>query len=33
VSVAATAEYTPWALIFQRGGVRWRLAAAAPVLE
>jgi len=33
VSVAATAEHTPWALIFQRGGARWRLAAAAPVLE
>jgi hypothetical protein len=33
VSVAATAEHTPWALIFQRAGARWRLAAAAPVLE
>jgi len=33
VSVAATAEHTPWALVFQRGGARWRLAAAAPVLE
>jgi hypothetical protein len=34
VSVAATAGATPWALVFQRGGaVRWRLAAARPVLE
>jgi hypothetical protein len=33
VSVAATAEHTPWALIFQRAGARWRLAAAAPVFE
>ena len=33
VSVAATAEHTPWALTFQRGGARWRLAAAGPVLE
>ena len=33
VSVAATAEHAPWALTFQRGGARWRLAAAAPVLE
>jgi hypothetical protein len=33
VSVAATAEHTPWALTFQRTGTRWRLAAAAPVLE
>ena len=33
VSVAATAEHTPWALTFQRGGsARWRLTAAAPVL-
>src|SRR5882672_7995104 len=33
VSVAATAEHAPWALTFQRGGARWRLAAASPVLE
>ena len=33
VSVAATANHTPWALTFQRGGsARWRLTAAAPVL-
>jgi hypothetical protein len=32
VSVAATAEHTPWALTFQRGGARWRLVAAGPVL-
>jgi hypothetical protein len=32
-SIAATAEHTPWALTFQRGGSRWRLAAAARVLE
>ncbi len=32
VSVAATAERTPWALTFQRGGARWRLVAAGPVL-
>jgi len=32
VSVAATAAHTPWALTFQRGGARWRLAAAGPVL-
>ena len=33
VSVAATAEQTPWALTFQRGGgARWRLIAAGPVL-
>ena len=32
-SIAATAGHTPWALTFQRGGSRWRLAAAAPVLE
>jgi hypothetical protein len=33
VSVAATAEHTPWALTFQRGGgARWRLIAAGPVL-
>ena len=33
VSVAATAEHTPWALTFQRaGGARWRLTAAGPVL-
>jgi len=32
VSVAATAEHTPWALTFQRGGTRWRLVAAGPVL-
>jgi len=32
VSVAATAEHTPWALTFQRGTARWRLVAAAPVL-
>jgi hypothetical protein len=33
VSVAATAEHTPWALTFQRAGFRWRLAGAGPVLE
>jgi hypothetical protein len=33
VSIAATAELTPWALTFQRAGSRWRLATAAPVLE
>jgi len=34
VSVAATAEHTPWALTFQRGGAaRWRLTGARPVLE
>jgi len=32
VSVAATAEHAPWALTFQRGGGRWRLVAAGPVL-
>jgi hypothetical protein len=32
VSVAATAEHTPWALTFQRGGARWRLVTAGPVL-
>jgi len=32
VSVAATAEQAPWALTFQRGGGRWRLIAAGPVL-
>jgi hypothetical protein len=32
VSVAARAEQTPWALTFQRGGARWRLVAAGPVL-
>ena len=32
VSVAATAEHTPWALTFQRSGARWRLVAAGPVL-
>jgi hypothetical protein len=32
VSVAATAEHTPWALTFHRGGARWRLVAAGPVL-
>ena len=32
VSVAAMAEHTPWALTFQRGGARWRLVAAGPVL-
>ena len=29
---AATAEHAPWALTFQRGGGRWRLVAAGPVL-
>jgi hypothetical protein len=33
VSIAATAEHTPWALTFQRGPSRWRLTTAAPVLE
>ena len=34
VSVAATdAERRPWTLTFRRSGPRWRLAAAAPVLE
>ncbi|MGH7304677.1 MAG: hypothetical protein ACRELZ_15420, partial [Candidatus Rokuibacteriota bacterium] len=32
VSVAATLDHTPWALTFQRGGGRWRLVAAGPVL-
>jgi len=32
VSVAATAEHTPWALTFRRAGARWRLTAAGPVL-
>ena len=30
--VAATADHTPWALTFQRGGARWRLVTAGPVL-
>jgi hypothetical protein len=33
VSVAATAEHTPWALTFRRGAARWRVTDAAPVLE
>ena len=33
VSIAATAEQTPWALTFARAGARWRLTAARPVLE
>jgi hypothetical protein len=33
VSIAATAEQTPWALTFERAGSRWRLTAARPVLE
>ena len=33
VSIAAAAAQTPWALTFQRGPSRWRLATAAPVLE
>ena len=34
VSIAATAEdRRPWTLTFRRSGSRWRLAAAAPVLE
>src|SRR2546422_387569 len=32
VSIAATAEQTPWALTFTRAGARWRLNAARPVL-
>jgi len=32
VSVAATAAHKNWAMTFQRGGARWRLAAAGPVL-
>jgi len=33
VSVAATAEHTPWALTFQRAATGWRLVAANPVFS
>jgi hypothetical protein len=34
VSIAATAaDRRPWALTFRRSGARWRLTAAAPVLQ
>ncbi|PYM92814.1 MAG: hypothetical protein DME04_13630 [Candidatus Rokuibacteriota bacterium] len=33
VSIAATADQTPWALTFERAGARWRLTGARPVLE
>ncbi len=33
VSVAATADRRPWALVWRRAGDRWRLAGAAPVLQ